>query len=256
MYLAKYNNKMVLASADAYSEIDTFRWETFKWPEKMPEKRISAPNFSSILDTCPIFPFAKIICVGRNYAEHAKELGNSVPDEPLLFLKPSSALLGPKGKILLPDMSQRIEHETELVVVIGTKGKNIPENKAMNYVLGYSIGLDITARDLQNKDKTWLRAKGFDTFSPVGPWIISPDKINLEDCPIELVINGERRQKGNTKDMVFKLPYLIHYVSRIVTLEAGDIIFTGTPEGVGPIHSGDELVAKIGSIVELRVNVA
>ena len=256
MYLAKYNNKMVLASADMYSEIESFKWETFKWPEKVPENQKRMPNFPLTLDTCPINPSAKIICVGRNYVEHAKELGNTVPNEPLLFLKPSSALLVPQGKILLPKMSQKIEHETELVVVIGKKGQNIPEDKAMDYVLGYSIGLDITARDLQNADKTWFRAKGFDTFAPVGPWIISPENINLDNCPIELFINGQLRQKGNTHDMVFKLPYLIHYTSQVVTLEAGDIIFTGTPEGIGPIRSGDELCAKIGSIGELNVTVA
>ncbi|MHA2364891.1 MAG: fumarylacetoacetate hydrolase family protein [Candidatus Hodarchaeales archaeon] len=255
MFLAKFQNNMVLASNKGYLILPNFSWTSFKWPESLTHVEYYSKNFSTNLVEFPVNP-SKIICVGRNYVEHAKELGNIVPKEPLLFFKPNNSLLGPHGRIQIPKMSQKVDYELELVVVIGKKGKSISLKDAMNYVLGYTIGLDITARDLQKKDKTWFRGKGFDTFAPVGPWIAPPLAINLTNCEFKLFINDEERQIGNTKDMIFKIPYLIEYISQIVTFEPGDLIFTGTPKGVGQIHSGDKLKAIVDGIGNLIVNVS
>ena len=260
MFLANYKKSMVLVTETGILRLTSskeFNWSSFQWPESISNNYQTSMmnNFSSSLVKCPVFP-TKIVCVGRNYVAHAKELGNIIPDEPLLFLKPNSALLGPQGKIILPSLSNKVDYETELVAVIGKKTQGtIPEKNAMKYILGYTIGLDITARDLQRKDKSWFRGKGFDTFAPVGPWIASSKTINLDDCRLTLHINGQIKQQGNIRDMVFKIPYLIHYISKIVTLNPGDIIFTGTPEGVGEIHAGDSLKAEIENIGILNVSV-
>lgn len=185
---------------------------------------------------CPVEP-SKIICVGRNYAAHAKELGNDVPAEPLLFFKPPSSLIGPRGTIVLPIQSDRVEHEAELTVVIGTRARNVAVSDAMKHVFGFTAANDVTARDLQRKDGQWTRAKGFDTFCPVGPWIetdVRPGCVRVL-CRV----NGAERQDGRTSQMVFDVPALIAYVSSVMTLEPGDVILTGTPEGVGPLRAGD-----------------
>jgi 2-keto-4-pentenoate hydratase/2-oxohepta-3-ene-1,7-dioic acid hydratase in catechol pathway len=202
---------------------------------------------------CPVQP-SKILCVGRNYAAHAKELGNDVPTEPLLFLKPPSALIGQGGTIALPAESARVEHEAEVGVVISRRARNIRKEDALSYVFGYTCVGDITARDLQKKDGQWARAKGFDTFCPVGPWIetdLDPSKI-----AIRCRVNGEVRQDGVTSDMIFDVPTLLAYASRMMTLEAGDLIVTGTPEGVGPLTAGDRLEIEVGGVGVLRVGVA
>jgi len=244
---------MVLGTEKGYYPIN-FSWEDFDWSEN-PESLIEIENFVQKLNFTPVFEKAKIICVGRNYADHAKELGNEVPTEPILFWKPHSSLIGPNGLIELPSQSSNVQYETELVAVIGKKGKNISIEESMDFVIGYTIGLDITARDLQRSDKTWFRGKSFDTFSPVGPVIVPKNKINLDNCSVQLTVNEELKQNGNTRDFIFKLPFLIHYISQIITLEPGDIIFTGTPEGVGTIKSGDVLKASIQGIGELTVSV-
>lgn len=199
------------------------------------------------------FP-SKILCIGRNYKEHAKELGNPVPKIPLVFLKPPSSLLGNKHDVILPETSNMIHHEVELAVIIGKQGKRIAPEKASEHIFGYSVFLDITARDLQRSDKTWFRGKGYDTFGPFGPWIVTKDEINnAQNLEISLEINENRVQNGNTNDMIFSIDYLISYLSQIVTLEPGDIIATGTPAGVGPINSGDKLKATIENIGTLNV---
>jgi 2-keto-4-pentenoate hydratase/2-oxohepta-3-ene-1,7-dioic acid hydratase in catechol pathway len=254
MFLAKYNNKMVIGNNEGYYHIK-FDWNTFYWPESLIKNKFNKKNFRELLSECPAYEKAKIICVGRNYINHAKELGNVIPEEPLLFWKPNTALLSPHDSIILPKKSNKVQYETELVAVIGKQCKNISKDHALDYVLGYTIGLDITARDLQKKDKTWFRGKSFDTFAPVGPVIVPKESINLEHCKISLLVNNELRQQGNTKDMIFDLPTIISYISNIVTMEPGDLIFTGTPEGVGNLSNGDKLCATIEGIGTLKVSV-
>ncbi|HIH72398.1 MAG TPA: fumarylacetoacetate hydrolase family protein [Thermococcaceae archaeon] len=202
---------------------------------------------------------SKIICLGRNYAEHARELGHEIPKEPVIFLKPPSALIGPDQTIILPRRSNRVDHEVELAVIIGKRGKNIPREKAMDYVLGYTILMDITARDLQAEAKKkglpWTVAKGFDTFAPIGPRVVDKREINVDDLEIGLKVNGEIKQLSRTSKMIFKIDEIIEYVSSIMTLEKGDIIATGTPEGVGPLRHGDVVEAWIEGIGVLREEV-
>ncbi len=191
---------------------------------------------------CPVEPI-KIVCVGRNYAAHAKELGNEVPAEPLLFLKPPSSLAGPGGVIVLPSASARVEHESELTVVIGSRTRNVSAADAMKSVFGYTAANDVTARDLQKKDGQWTRAKGFDTFCPVGPWIETD--VDPSAVAVRCRVNGALRQDAVTSGMIFDVPTLIAYISGIMTLEPGDIILTGTPEGVSPLAPGDVCEVEI-----------
>jgi 2-keto-4-pentenoate hydratase/2-oxohepta-3-ene-1,7-dioic acid hydratase in catechol pathway len=201
----------------------------------------------------PILP-SKVIGVGRNYGEHARELGNEVPDVPLIFLKPPTSLIGPEAAILLPPQSQRVEHEGELVIVIGRRGRHIEPADAAGYILGYTIGNDVTARDLQRRDNQWTRAKGFDTFCPLGPWIDTD--FDPTDALLTCHVNGEMRQMGSTHDMIFQPPQLIAYISSFMTLEPGDVIMTGTPAGVGPLLPGDSVEVRIEGLGTLRNPVA
>jgi len=192
---------------------------------------------------------SKIVCVGRNYVEHAKELGNDVPKVPLIFLKPPSSIINPDDYIVLPPQSQQVEHEAELVAVIGKRGRNITTEDARNYILGYTIGNDITARDLQKTDGQWTRAKGFDTFCSFGPWIDTD--FDISDALITCKVSGQPRQMASTRDMVFSVATLVAFVSSIMTLEPGDILFTGTPAGVGALKAGDEVVVEIEGLGRL-----
>jgi 2-keto-4-pentenoate hydratase/2-oxohepta-3-ene-1,7-dioic acid hydratase in catechol pathway len=202
---------------------------------------------------CPVTP-TKIVCIGRNYAAHAKELGNEVPAEPLLFLKPPSSLLGPGGVVRLPAESNKVEHEAELGVVIGPRAKGVKREAAASFVFGYTCVCDVTARDFQRKDGQWTRAKGFDTFCPAGPWI----ETSVEPADLRIVcrVNGDVRQDGRTAQMIFDVPTLLSHVSRIMTLEPGDLLVTGTPEGVGPLATNDMVEVDIESIGVLAVRVA
>jgi 2-keto-4-pentenoate hydratase/2-oxohepta-3-ene-1,7-dioic acid hydratase in catechol pathway len=193
---------------------------------------------------CPVTP-SKIICVGRNYLAHAKELGNEVPSEPLLFLKPPSSLVGPSERIVLPKASARVEHEAELGVVIGKRARDVSRETALDHVFGYTCVNDVTARDLQRKDGQWTRAKGFDTFCPVGPFIET--EFDTSAARVVCRVNGEVRQDGTTAKMIFDIPTLLSYVSRVMTLEPGDLLVTGTPEGVGPLVPGDIVEVEITS---------
>jgi 2-keto-4-pentenoate hydratase/2-oxohepta-3-ene-1,7-dioic acid hydratase in catechol pathway len=197
----------------------------------------------------PVLP-GKIICVGRNYIEHAREHNAEVPDVPLLFLKPPSSVIGPEQAIILPPQSQQVEHEAELVVVIGKRGRWIDPSDALSHVLGYTIGNDITARDLQRRDGQWTRAKGFDTFCALGPWIET--ELDPADLLITCRVNGEMRQMASTRDMVFQIEQLIAFVSSIMTLEPGDVLMTGTPAGVSPLHPGDMVEVAIDNLGTLR----
>jgi 2-keto-4-pentenoate hydratase/2-oxohepta-3-ene-1,7-dioic acid hydratase in catechol pathway len=196
----------------------------------------------------PILP-GKIICVGRNYVAHAKERNVEVPEVPIIFLKPQSAVIGPGDPITVPPQSQRVEHEAELVVVIGKSGRWIAPDNALNYVFGYTVGNDVTARDLQNRDGQWTRAKGFDSFCPIGPWIETV--LDASDAMITCHVNGEMRQMASTRDMVFNIKQLLSYVSSIMTIFPGDMLFTGTPSGVGPLLPGDRVEVNIEGIGSL-----
>ena len=202
---------------------------------------------------------SKIVCLGRNYAEHAKEMKSEVPSKPVIFLKPPSSLIGPNQSIILPEESRNVHHEVELAVIISKRAKNVDMDRAMEYVLGYTILLDITARDLQNEAKRkglpWSVSKGYDTFAPVGPRIVPGDEMDPHNLEIGLKVNGEIRQKGNTAQMIFKIPQIISYISSIMTLERGDIIATGTPSGVGKIEDGDVIEAWIEGIGLLKEKV-
>ncbi len=203
----------------------------------------------------PLAP-SKIVCVGRNYRDHAAELGHEVPAEPLIFLKPPSALIGPHEAIHRPRISQRVDHEAELGVVIGRRCARLSEHDAVRpYILGYTCVNDVTARDLQEKDSQWTRAKGFDTFCPVGP-VVSTDPDPWAGVNVEARVNGEVRQHGNTRDFLFPLDRIIRYISRIMTLYPGDLIATGTPAGVGPLQAGDLVeitVEGVGTLTNVVV---
>jgi 2-keto-4-pentenoate hydratase/2-oxohepta-3-ene-1,7-dioic acid hydratase in catechol pathway len=200
----------------------------------------------------PVIP-GKILCIGRNYIAHAKEQNAEVPEVPLLFLKPPSALIGMNDTIFLPPQSKLVEHEAELVVVIGKRGRWISPENALDYVLGYTVGIDVTARDLQRRDGQWTRGKGFDTFCPIGPWIET--EFDPSDALITCHVNGELRQMASTRDMVFRVNQLIAYTSSVMTLEPGDILMTGTPSGVGPLMPGDTIEVNIEGIGKLRNSV-
>lgn len=189
---------------------------------------------------------SKIVCVGRNYVEHAKELGNDIPKVPLIFLKPPSSIIAPGATIQLPPQSVQVEHEAELVVVIGKRGRNVTTESARDLILGYTIGNDVTARDLQKTDGQWTRAKGFDTFCPFGPWIDTD--FNPADALITCRVNGQMRQLASTRDMVFNIGVLIAYITSVMTLEPGDLIFTGTPAGVSQLNHGDTVEVEIDGL--------
>ena len=198
---------------------------------------------------------SKIVCVGRNYAEHAKELGNEVPSEPLLFLKAPSAIVATGDEILIPIQSQQIEHEGELAVVIGRRCKNIgDDDDPLSYVLGYTCLNDVTARDLQRKDVQFTRAKSFDTFCPIGPFVET--ELDVSDVRITTTVNGQIRQDGRTSQMVFPVAFLVRYISRQMSLEAGDVIATGTPSGVGRLGPGDVCEITVEGIGTLKNEVA
>jgi 2-keto-4-pentenoate hydratase/2-oxohepta-3-ene-1,7-dioic acid hydratase in catechol pathway len=198
----------------------------------------------------PVAP-SKIVCVGRNYREHAAELGNKVPAEPLLFLKAPSAIIASGEQIELPSASQQVEHEGELGVVIGRRAHKVPQDEdPLSYVFGYTCVNDVTARDLQRKDVQFTRGKSFDTFCPVGPWIET--SIDPSNVAVETRLNGEVKQKGNTADMAFPVAFLIRYISEIMTLYPGDLIATGTPAGVSRMKPGDTVEVEVAGIGVLR----
>ncbi|HYK39385.1 MAG TPA: fumarylacetoacetate hydrolase family protein [Candidatus Eremiobacteraceae bacterium] len=197
----------------------------------------------------PVTP-SKIVCVGRNYAAHAAELGNEVPKEPLIFLKPPSSIIGPGEAILLPKYSGKVEHEGELGMVVGRKASHLSDSdEALSYLCGYTCVNDVTARDLQKADVQFTRAKGFDTFCPVGPHIET--ELNPNDLTVECRVNGVVRQTGRTSLMIFSPAFLVRWISRMMTLEPGDLIATGTPAGVGPLVAGDTAEVSVQGIAVL-----
>ena len=197
---------------------------------------------SAVRLLAPVTP-SKILCVGRNYAEHAAELGNEVPTEPMIFYKPPSSVIGPDQAVVYPAISERVDHEGELAVIIGRRCRNAREEEAESVIFGYSVANDVTARDLQKKDGQWARAKGFDTFCPVGPWVDTSYDPNGRR--LRCLVNGEVRQDSTTSLMVYSIARIIAHVSRFATLEPGDLILTGTPSGIGPVQPGDIMTVEI-----------
>ncbi len=192
----------------------------------------------------------KIVAVGRNYAEHAKELGNDVPPEPVIFLKPATSVLAPGATIVRPPISNRVDYEGELAIVIGREARNVPRERWRDYVRGFTCANDVTARDLQKKDVQFTRAKSFDTFCPIGPCIETD--LDPSALRIQTRVNGEIRQNGNTDQMIFKCDFLIEFITQVMTLLPGDVIITGTPAGIGPLASGDVVEVEIEGIGTLK----
>ncbi|PSQ54458.1 MAG: isomerase/hydrolase [Bacteroidetes bacterium QH_10_64_37] len=204
-------------------------------------------------------PVGKLLCIGRNYADHAAEMNREAPDEPMVFLKPTSALIRTGGTVELPPQSQEVHHEVELVAVIGKEGKNISRDEVLDHVAAYAVGLDMTARDLQATAKEqrhpWSVAKGFDTFAPLGPLTSAAAVEDPQDLRIRLSVNGEVRQNASTRRLLFPVGELVQYCSQIFTLSPGDLLYTGTPSGVGPVADGDKLEATATGLKPLRVSV-
>jgi 2-keto-4-pentenoate hydratase/2-oxohepta-3-ene-1,7-dioic acid hydratase in catechol pathway len=213
------------------------------------QRREASRPIEKVKMIAPVVP-GKIICVGRNYIEHAKEHQAEIPEVPLLFLKPLSSVIGPGDSIILPPQSKQVEHEAELAVVVGKKGRWISIEDALNYVFGYTIANDVTARDIQRKDGQWTRGKGFDTFCPIGPWIETD--LDVADTLISCRVNQEMRQMSSTREMVFTVSQIISFASSVMTLNPGDVLLTGTPAGVGILKDGDRVeisIEGIGSLV-------
>lgn len=194
----------------------------------------------------PVIPRSKVACVGRNYADHAAELGNDVPIEPLIFLKPNTSVIGPFEPIVYPSQSTDVHFEGELAVVIGRICRDVPESRVADVVYGYTIGNDVTARDLQAKDGQWARAKGFDSFCPLGPWIET--QLDPTDLELRTDLNGEVQQRSRTGSMIFDVPAVVAYITSFMTLLPGDVVLTGTPAGVGPMMPGDDVSVTIEGI--------
>ncbi|AYO31170.1 DUF2437 domain-containing protein [Biomaibacter acetigenes] len=206
-------------------------------------------NISEVTLLAPAAP-SKIVCVGKNYREHALEMGEGIPEEPTLFLKPPTAVINPGDGIIYPDMSQRVDYEGELAVVIKEACKNVPPEDIPRYILGYTCGNDVTARDLQKKDIQWTRGKSFDTFCPLGPWIET--ELNPDNLKIQTYLNGELKQSSSTAMMITPVYELISFMSRVMTLMPGDVVMTGTPAGIGPMQKGDTVEVVIEGIGKLK----
>jgi 2-keto-4-pentenoate hydratase/2-oxohepta-3-ene-1,7-dioic acid hydratase in catechol pathway len=230
---------------NAYPLDESDWFEGFHLPRGIP-----AIPLAQVRLLAPVVP-SKIVCVGRNYVEHAVEMGNKMPDEPLLFLKAPSAVIGSSENIEIPSASNQVEHEGELGVVIARSAREISDDEnPLSYVLGYTCVNDVTARDLQRRDIQFTRAKSFDTFCPVGPWIV-PDLDPANDV-VSTRVNGELRQQGHTADMAFNVSFLLRYISRIMTLNPGDLIVTGTPAGVSRLKHGDTVEVEVEGVGVLR----
>ena len=245
--------KIVRFAFDNKTKYGILNGTTIQGIEDKPFRHIKKTDKEYSLDDvkllAPCTP-SKIVALGLNYHSHAKEMNAAIPDAPLIFLKPSTAVIGTEENIIYPSSSHRVDYEAELGVVIKKPVWRIAEEDALDYVLGYTCFNDVTARDLQQHDKQWTRAKGFDTFAAIGPCIeTSLDPANVE---VESYLNGELKQKGNTNDLIYTIPELINFISHVMSLLPGDLIATGTPSGIGPMHPGDTIEIKIGGVGTLR----
>lgn len=238
----------------AYGELDKGRVRALSWEPY--DARVEEPegfDLGEVTLLAPVVP-TKIVAVGLNYSDHAEEFGLEIPAEPLLFLKAPSTVIGHGGYVVYPPQSERVDYEAELAVVMGAEARSLGEAEVAACILGYCCGLDITARDLQIADGQWTRAKSFDTFCPLGPWVET--QVDPSDLAIELRLNGELRQSSRTSRLIFSVPYLVSFISSIMTLYPGDVIMTGTPSGVGEVAKGDLVEMSIEGIGELSVSVA
>lgn len=202
----------------------------------------------------PVIPRSKVVCVGKNYADHAAEMGGEVPSEPIIFIKPNTSVIGPDDVISWPAQSERIDHEAELAVVISKICKEVPRAKAKDVIFGYTLANDVTARDLQKKDGQWTRGKGFDTFCPLGPWIDT--EFQPADQRITASVDGQLKQNAKLSEMVFDVPTIIEFVTSVMTLLPGDVILTGTPSGIGPMIANKDVIVEIEGLGALRNKVS
>ena len=215
-----------------------------------PFKTLKAGHVFSQVKLLPPCNPSKVVAVGLNYRDHAHELGLAIPEEPVIFLKPTTTVIGPGKSVICPAASSRVDYEAELGVVVKDRTRNIGPEEAPDHILGYTCANDVTARDLQKKDGQWTRAKSFDTFCPVGPWIETD--LDPGDLLIQSYLNGERRQSSRTSQLIFNVQELVSFISGIMTLEPGDLIITGTPAGIGPMKPGDEIEVRIEGIGSLK----
>jgi 2-keto-4-pentenoate hydratase/2-oxohepta-3-ene-1,7-dioic acid hydratase in catechol pathway len=213
------------------------------------QKTAATIALSKVRLLAPVIPRSKVVCIGKNYADHAAEMGGVVPEEPIIFLKPNTSVIGPNDTIVWPEMSDRVDHEAELAIVIGRLCKDVPIERVNDVIFGYTIANDVTARDLQKKDGQWTRGKSFDTFCPIGPWIDTDFVPGTQK--ITATVNGEVKQSAQLSDMMFKVPQIINFVSSVMTLLPGDIILTGTPAGIGPMIAGGDATMAIEGLGEL-----
>jgi 2-keto-4-pentenoate hydratase/2-oxohepta-3-ene-1,7-dioic acid hydratase in catechol pathway len=211
-------------------------------------------KLSDVKLLAPVIPRSKVVCIGKNYADHAAEMDSEVPSEPIIFIKPNTSVIGPNELIIWPRMSERVDYEAELAIVIGRICKEVPASKAKDVIYGYTLANDVTARDLQKKDGQWSRAKGFDTFCPLGPWIET--EFIPGDQKITSTLNGEVKQSSMLSEMIFKVPQIIEFVTNVMTLLPGDVILTGTPAGIGPMPSGASITVAIDGLGALTNKVS
>lgn len=224
--------------------------DPFQFTEPATGQRLAMPELEVLAPCLP----GKAVCVGLNYRDHTRELGLALPEEPVLFLKPSTAVIGPGEPIIYPAMSRQVDYEAELAVVIKKKARHVKEEEVAAYVLGYTCANDVTARDLQRKDGQWSRAKSFDTFLPLGPYIVTD--LDPDRQEVSLYLNGELKQDSSTARLIFSVPRLVSFITHVMTLLPGDVILTGTPAGVGPIYPGDTVEVVISGIGRLVNRVA
>ncbi len=211
-------------------------------------------KLSDVKLLAPVIPRSKVVCIGKNYADHAAEMDSEVPSEPIIFIKPNTSVIGPNEVIIWPRMSERVDYEAELAIIIGRICKEVPASKAKDVIYGYTLANDVTARDLQKKDGQWSRAKGFDTFCPLGPWIET--EFIPGDQKITSTLNGEVKQSSMLSEMIFKVPQIIEFVTNVMTLLPGDVILTGTPAGIGPMPSGASITVAIDGLGTLTNKVS
>ncbi|NQW65011.1 MAG: fumarylacetoacetate hydrolase family protein [Actinobacteria bacterium] len=202
----------------------------------------------------PVIPRSKVVCIGKNYADHAAEMGSDLPEEPIIFLKPNTSVIGPNDLIQWPSSSERVDHEAELAIVISKICKEVPKERVKDVIFGYTIANDVTARDLQKKDGQWTRGKGFDSFCPLGPWIDTD--FQPGDQAITATVDGELKQSAKLSEMIFKIPEIIQFVTNVMTLLPGDVILTGTPAGIGPLNQNGEVAISIAGLGTLTNRVS
>ena len=245
--------KIVHFNVDGKARYGVLNGQTIQVIEGKPFRHVKSTEQSYQLKQVKLLPPcapSKIIALGLNYHEHARELGMQIPDSPLTFLKPSTSVIGHGDNIVYPSVSHQVDYEGELAVVIKKPVWRVETEDAMDYVLGYTCFNDVTARDLQKRDSQWTRAKGFNTFAAIGPWIET--ELDPTDVTVETYLNGKLKQRGRTSDLIYSIPEIINFISHVMTLLPGDIIATGTPSGVGPMYSGDTVEVKIKPIGTLK----